>query len=132
MAGGFQSTEKPTLPRAVTPATKMLVDASSGAPVGIQNPNANGEDFLPLPAHVSQAQIDNPTQAMIDDIDATYMLTDAPHNRWRSNGSVLIGLDAEDFTYVQYGQIFYDPLTVTSPDILVVSGNGELRVRPWP
>jgi len=129
MARGFQSTAKPWVPRAITPASKFLVDAVTGSPVGVQNPNANGEDWVPH-IFVTQAEIDDPPQSMIDDLNATYILDEAPYNRWRTNGSTLVGLDSEDFTLVQYNQIFYAPLTVTAPDVVVVTG--ELRVQAWP
>ena len=133
MAGGARSTVKPPVPRAITPGHKWLCDPIDGHIIGVLNPNANGEDFLPLPIPITQAQINTPPAALIDDIDATYQLNVAPFNRYRSNGSVLIGLDTQDYTYIQYGQAFYGSMIVTEPDVVIVEGDGELRViENWP
>ena len=129
---GFQSTTRRWYPRPVTPATKLLVDAANGHVIGIQNPSGQGGDFVPY-IFLTQTQIDSPPQAVLDDIDVTYILDVSPYDRYRSNGTALIGLDPTQFTYIAYGQVFYGEMVIESPDEVIVSGDGELRIiETWP
>jgi hypothetical protein len=132
MAGGAKSSVNQVWPKPITPAHKWLFD-NDGTIVGVQNPSGSGKDFMPLPLLVTQAEIDSPTDAMIADTTATYQLNVAPYNRYRSNGTNIIGLDSQDYTYLQFGYALYGTLTVESPDVLVVQSPGELRVfENWP
>ena len=132
--GQIRSTVNPPQARAIGPFDKWLVDPVTGAPIGIQNPNAGGEDgqFYPIP--LTQAQIDSPTADMLADTKVTYALDVAPYTRYMSNGTELKPSgSADNVTLVKYRQMFYSDLIVEEPDIIIVSGQGaEIRVEAWP
>ena len=93
----FRSTVRPPYPRTIKSYDQWLTDPVTGAPIGIVNPNANGEDgqFYPIP--VTAAQIAAPTKAMLADTNVTYALNVAPYTRYISNGSFLVGSEAEEY-----------------------------------
>lgn len=129
-----RSSVSPPQPRQIGPFDKWLVDPVTGAIIGVQNPNAGGEDgqFYPIP--LTAAQILNPSADMVADIYVTYALNISPYDRYRSDGVRLVPLDpggAE--TIIKYRQVFYSPFTVEGDDIVSVEGNNaELRVISWP
>ena len=61
----FRSTITPFLPRNWFAAVQLLVDPTTGAPVGIQNFNDAGPDGIWTPVDVTAAQLEAPTAAML-------------------------------------------------------------------
>ena len=59
MPASFRSTTNPPYPRSWGPNDKILTDPLTGAPVGVQNQNANGFDGQWSPVLVTAAQIAN-------------------------------------------------------------------------
>lgn len=90
MFKSFRSTITPFEPRNWIPTLRLLVDPISGAPTGIESPNANGPDGIWTPVDLTAAQIAAPTAAMIADLNATYRLNVAPYTRYQSNGADLV------------------------------------------
>lgn len=125
----FRSTVTPFLSRDWFSPIKMLVDPTTGAPVGIQSPNANGADGIWTPIDVTAAQIASPSPGMVADLNATYRLNVAPYARYQSDGSQLVPVGAaEDEVVIPPGfnTIYYAPLTVAAPQALIVEG--QVRV----
>jgi lysophospholipase L1-like esterase len=86
----FRSTVTPFVPRHWTASTKLLVDPITGAPTGIQNPNANGADGIWAPVDLTAAQIASPSAEMLADLNAVFRLNVAPYTRYRSDGAGLV------------------------------------------
>ena len=86
----FRSTVSPWVPETWRTTLRLLVDAGTGAPVGIESPNGSGPDGIFTPVDLTAAQIASPTAAMIADLNATYRLNVAPYTRYRSTGSALV------------------------------------------
>ena len=142
---GFESTDEPLVPETISPHDQTLVNRH-GSIRGLRSAKGgNSRDFLPLPKPLTAAQIASPTQAMIDDTDATYQLNVAPWDRYRSDGTDLIPLGGSGGVVgtisnfcgslaaevpVGAQAIFYDTLTVKEDASLTVKG--EARVGPWP
>jgi len=108
----FRSTVSPWEPRSWAPYIRLLVDNNTGAPVGIENFNANGADAIFTPVDLSAAQIAAPTAAMVADLNATYRLNVAPYTRYQSNGTSL------------------SPLTENAPDGSTMFGSVLQTVPP--
>lgn len=121
----FRSTVTPFIPRNWIANLRLLVDPTTGAPTGIQNPNDNGADGIWTPVDLSAAQVVAPTPAMIADLNATYRLNVPPYTRYVSTGTDVVGLSGNN---VQgpgglFGSmVVYAPLTVTDPAGLTVEG----------
>ena len=149
----FRSTTNPPTFRRIVPADAFLVDPTSGSPIGIQNPNANGNDGQFYPVPLSASQIASPTAAMLADINVTYCLNVAPYTRYMSDGTNLVGLDAgggvdayplgifANLATVPAGTvgltvgpnsqaIIYSPWTIQNAGGVTVQG--EVRVYAWP
>lgn len=88
----FRSTVTPWVPRSWMPPLRLLVDAVSNAPIGIENTNDSGPDGIWAPVDLSAAQIASPTPAMVADLNATYRLNVAPYTRYQSNGNDLVAV----------------------------------------
>jgi hypothetical protein len=115
----------------------MLVDAVTGAPVGVQSPNANGPDGIWTPIDVTSAQIASPTPEMVADLNATYRLSVAPYYRYQSNGSMLVQVGGQEDVQLNTGmsatQIVYAPFTVDSinfPEGIAIQGTVSVRSLP--
>lgn len=91
----FRSTVTAFVPTSWTSALKLLVDPTTGAPVGIQSQNANGPDGIWTPIDLTAAQIAAPSALMIADLNATYRLNVAPYTRYQSDGTVLVAMGGE-------------------------------------
>lgn len=142
--GQVRSTTNPPLPRLLSPFERLLVDRTTGAPVGIQNLNAGGEDAYFVPIELTADQIQNPTADVLADLKVTYCLNVAPYTRYYSDGIQLVGASGDTTignlatiggslnVLVPAGAqaIIYDTLTVQESAELTVAG--ELRVGPWP
>lgn len=86
----FRSTVTPWEPRFWISTLRLLVDNVTGAPVGIESPNASGPDGIWAPVDLTAAQIASPTAAMLADLNATYRLNVAPYTRYQSSGTALV------------------------------------------
>ena len=86
----FQSTVTPLHSRRVPRDWNLLADPNTGAPAGIQNPNANGADGIWTPIDLTAAQIASPDAEMLADLNAVYRLNVAPYTRYISNGTALV------------------------------------------
>lgn len=88
----FQSTVTPFVPTEWTRALRLLADAKTGAPVGIQSQTADGPDGVWTPIDLTAAQIATPSLEMIADLNATYRLSVAPFTRYQSDGTQIVPL----------------------------------------
>ncbi|MDP3908886.1 MAG: hypothetical protein Q8Q14_00705 [Gemmatimonadales bacterium] len=150
---GFRSTSSPPDVRLLKPSERLLVDKTTGAPIGIENPNAGGRDGQFYPVPLTAAQIAAPTDEMLADTNVTYALNVAPYTRYMSNGSELVGLEAGEGVDTHPVGIFANLVTVPSgtPALTIdensqaviygtwtiqstggVTVEGEIRVRDWP
>lgn len=120
----FISTAVPWWPTSWRKEYRLLTDASTGAPIGIQSQNANGPDGIWAPTKLSAAQIAAPTAAMLADLNATYQLDEAPYSQYRSDGTQLIPLDGTGGTVIPAGQtvVFASPLQVFEGAPLIIQG----------
>jgi hypothetical protein len=121
----FRSTVTPFIPRNWFPALRLLVDPTTGAPTGIQNPNDNGADGIWTPIDLTAAQVASPAPAMLADINAVYRLNVAPYTRYYSTGALLVafsGLTVQGPSGLNGNIIVYSPLVVSDPAGLVVEG----------
>ncbi len=121
----FRSTVTPFTERQVRSTDRVLVDPTTGAPIGFENPNANGPHARWTPVDITAAQLAAPTAAMLADLDATYRVNVAPYARYQSDGSQLISSGAAYNDVVVppgFNEIFYDPLKVQAPQRLIVQG----------
>jgi hypothetical protein len=130
----FLSTINPFRPGSILANLKVLVDSTTGAPVGIQNFNANGPDGIWTPIDVTAAQVAAPNAVMLADINATYRLNVAPYTRYHSNGVSLISLSAGADVQQSDGlfgtMIAYSPLTITRPEGETFQGTVYVRTVP--
>jgi hypothetical protein len=90
----FRSTVTPFVPRNWPANLKLLVDPVTGAPAGIESPNANGPHGIWTPVDLTAGQIASPSTAMIADLNATYRLNVAPYTRYQSDGTTLQAVTA--------------------------------------
>jgi len=112
---------------------KVLVDALSGAPVGIQSQDANGPDGIWVPIDITQAQALNPTPGMIADLNSTFRLNVAPYTRYRSDGSQLISDASEGGDFIVpagINMLLYAPLTIATPQTMIVQGSVTVITKP--
>ena len=117
----------PPQPRTFGPYDRLLVDPTNGNPIGIANPNANGDHgyFYPIP--LSAAQIADAHADILANTYVTYCLDVAPFTRYYSDGSELIQLtNTPGDPYIQ--QIIYSPFTLTRQMTLY----DQTRVYAWP
>lgn len=150
----FVSTVAPWFPKSWSAPLQLLVDAQTGAPIGIQNKNAVGPDGIWVPVQLTAAQIADPTSAMIADLTATYCLNVAPYTRYQSDGTTLVAIAAgaspdgtnfqgsvlqtippgapEQFIGTDSYAVVYEPLTIQNEGGLTVSGDGRLDVIARP
>lgn len=131
----FLSTINPFRPAVMLANLKLLVDSTTGAPVGIQNPNANGADGIWAQIDITPGQLAAPTAGMLADLNATYRLNAAPYTRYMSNGTSLTSLTDSDVDTQGPNGLFgnmiaYSPLTITDPEGLTVLGT--VRVQAFP
>lgn len=130
----FVSTLNPFRPGGIFANRKVLVDSTTGAPVGIQNDNANGPDGIWTPIDLSAAQIAAPSAGMIADLNATYRLNISPYTRYMSNGTRLVSMSGTSDIQGPNGlfgnMIAYSPLTITDPEGLTILG--QVRVEAFP
>lgn len=126
----FRSTVSPPSFRRLVPADAFLVDKDTGAPIGIQNPNAGGFDGQFYPVPLTAAQIAAPTAAMIADTKATYCLNVSPFSRYMSDGYALVGLQNTEQMVVN-SEMRYSPWTIDWVEGVSVRGGG-VRVIDWP
>lgn len=140
----FRSTARPPFPRQIGPYDKWLVDPTTGAPVGILNPNAGGKDGYFAPIMLTVSQIENPSDEILAMTDVQFQLNVAPWTRYTSNGNELVSATggttfgslatvsgAINAMVPVGGQaLVYDTLTVQESAELTIEG--ELRVGPWP
>lgn len=130
----FISTVSPFRPAGIFATRRVLVDPTTGAPVGIQSDAANGPDGIWTPIDITAAQSGAPTAAMLADLNATYRLNIAPYTRFQSNGTRLVSMSGT--VDVQgpnglFGNMYaYSPLTVTDPEGLTILG--QVRVIAFP
>lgn len=129
----FLSTINPYRPAGIFATRRVLVDSTTGAPVGIQNDGANGPDGIWAPIDITAAQATSPTAAMLADLNATYRLNVAPYTRFVSTGQSLVsfgGTGGSDVIPAWMNTILYSPLTITAIDGLTVYG--QVRVEAYP
>lgn len=123
----FKRYVTPLQPRTLGPYDRLLVDPTTGNPLGIQNPNANGDDGYFYPVVITAAQQADPPAEMLANLNVTYRLDTAPYTRYVSDGSALVELGfVPGSTFSQ--QIIYAPWTVLSRVALY----DETRVYAWP
>jgi hypothetical protein len=120
----FISTILPWVPTAWRKEYRLLTDASTGAPIGIQSQNANGPDGIWGKTNLTAAQIAAPTAAMLQDLNATYRLNDAPYSQYHSDGTQLIPSDPTGGTVIPPGfiPVYASPLSVTEGHSLIIQG----------
>lgn len=122
----FRSTVTPFLRRVWPQNLGLLVDPITGAPCGIESPNANGADGVWTPVDITPAQAANPSALMLADLNATYRLNIPPYTRYYSDGNELAALQG---TNIETGiQIWYAPVVITAETII----QGTVYVRNVP
>lgn len=130
----FISTINPFRPSGIFATLRVLVDSTTGAPVGVQSPNANGPDGIWTPVDLTTAQVAAPSAAMLADLNATYRLNVAPYTRFMSNGTRLVSMSGTSDIQGPNGlfgnMISYSPLTITDPEGLTILG--QVRVESFP
>lgn len=121
------------LPTNFLNALKLLVDPTTGAPVGIQNQNAGGPDGIWAPIDITAAQVLNPPAGMIADLNATYRVNAPPYSRYYSDGTQLISMTSEGADFLVPAGIsmtFNAPLTISPPQRFIVQGTAVVRSLP--
>lgn len=121
----FVSTVTRFLSTAMPSTLRLMVDPTTGAPVGIQSQNAGGPDGIWTPIDITQAQALAPTALMLADINAVYRVNVAPYPRYRSDGSTaLVPLDSSGSIVVPPGinEVFFSPLVVVEGQPLIIKG----------
>ena len=129
----FRSTVAPFLSRTPWATLRYLVDPVTGAPTGVESPNANGPDGIWTPIDITVSQLAVPSALMIADINATYRLNEAPYGRYRSDGAVLVSVAGESIQGPNglFGtMIVYSPFTVTDPAGIAIRGTVSVRNLP--
>lgn len=123
----------PTVARWVSSAWRheyrVLVDNSTGAPIGLVSPSANGPEGIWAPTPLSQAQIVAPSAAVLADLNATYQLNEFPYSRYRSDGTQLLSMDETGSWVIPAGEnvVMFSPLVITADNSPLVI-QGGLRV----
>lgn len=125
----FVSKINPMVPQNWVTPIRLLVDATTGTPYGIQNPRANAPDGIWGLRDVTTDQVITPSAAMLADLDATYRLNVEPYTRYRSNGDAIIPIDGEGGVVIPAGtvQLYYSPLEIIDPEVLIVEGTLYVR-----
>ena len=129
----FRSTVTPYWDMLISSSDRWLVDNVTGAIVGVKNSRATGPDARFTPVDITAAQATAPSAAMVADLDATFRLNVPPYTRYQSDGAVLIPVgSATQEVVIPYGfnTIYYDPLTIRSPEVLVVQGTIHVEAYP--
>lgn len=124
----FRSTASPFLSRQWPANLKLLVDPVTGAPTGIESPNANGPDGIWTPVDLTAAQIASPTALMIADLNATYRLNVAPYTRYQSDGTTLQAVTAGGVFLPLAGGTVTGNVAVTGSTLL---GSGTPTGNPY-
>lgn len=93
---------------------RLIVDDPTNVPVGMMTNNVNGAQALWGLTPLTAAEIASPSQPMLDDLGATYQLTDYPYTRYWSDGIQLLPI----------GQDYERILTKTADYQITVSDNG--------
>ncbi len=112
---------------------KFIVDNNTGAPVGIQSPNANGADGIWAPVPLSDEQFATPSTDILADLNATYQRNSAPYARYRSDGTQLVPMDDQGGTVIPAGQIWhlYSPLVITEASgPFIIQGGVVITAQP--
>lgn len=126
----YRSTVTPWEPRNWISSLRLLVDNLTGAPIGIESPNANGPDGIFVPVDVTAAQIASPPAAMVLDLNATYRLNVPPYSRYISDGTQLVPIGASETAVIVpagFNQIYLAPLTISLGQELVVQGGVHVQ-----
>lgn len=111
----FRSTVNPFQSRQLPANLNLLVDPITGAPTGIQSPNANGPDGIWTPIDITAAQAASPTPAMLADINAIFRLNVPPYSRYVSTGTALVtSVDPSNFLSLTTGGTVSGPTTFTA------------------
>lgn len=131
----FVSTINPFRPAGIFATRRVLTDSTTGAPVGIQNDNANGADGIWAPIDITAAQVTSPSAVMLADLNATFRLNVAPYTRYRSNGSQLTSLDPGENSLIPADGpfatvILWSPVTISDPTGMTVQGTAYVRTVP--
>lgn len=127
----FKSTINPFNPGGIFATRRVLTDANTGAPVGIQNDNAGGADGIWSPIDVSAAQVNAPSAAMLADLNATYRLNVSPYTRYTSNGTALVSMTPSENGVIPAdgpfaNVVLYAPVTITDPTGMTVQGQARV------
>ena len=103
---------------------KVIVDNSTGAPIGLVSQNANGPQGIWAPTPLSTDQINAPSAAMLADLNATYQLDEYPYSRYYSDGIQLLPLGDGGGIVIPPGvnEIFFSPFVVYEDRPLIVQG----------
>lgn len=134
-ARSFLSTINPFRVGQAIGLLRVLEDPTTGAPVGVQSPRANGADGIWTPVDVTAAQVTQPSAGMLLDLNATYRLNVAPYTRYQSNGVALVvsgagAIDVIPATGIFGTIIIWSPFTVTTPDGVTIQGTAYVRTVP--
>lgn len=133
MFKAFISTVTRFYTQPISSTDRWLVDPTTGAITGVQSDGANGPDARFVPVDITPAQLLNPDPLMIADLDATYRLNQPPYPRYMSDGTQLVPLGAAETEIVVpkgFNVIYYAPLTIATPQELVVEGQAQVRSYP--
>lgn len=129
----FRSTVTPFIRRIWPSNLALLVDPITGAPAGIESPNANGADGVWTPIDLTPAQVVAPTPDMMNDLNAVFRMNIPPYHRYRSEGNAIVGLDDSNVQGPngRFGvMIAYAPYTVTDPAGEIIRGTMYVRNVP--
>lgn len=112
---------------------RWIFDEVSGAPVGVLSPSASGPDGIWAPIPLTADQIANPPAQVLADINAVYMLNQAPYTRYHSTSTELTAFGDTAHETIPAGQteLRYSPLVITeATGPLIVLGTLVLRELP--
>lgn len=126
----FRSTVTAFTERLLSSTDRWLVDPVTGAITGVQTPTATGANARFVPVDITQAQVTSPPPLMVADLDAVFRLNVAPYTRYYSDGTELQAYGAESGETIipaGFSELFYSPLTITPPQVLVVQGTLTIR-----
>lgn len=121
------------LPTDLNSRLKLLVDPTTGAPVGLQSQNDGGPDLIAVPVDITAAQALNPPAGMVADLNATYRVNAPPYTRYYSDGTELISMTASGADFVVPAGVsenFNSPLTISPPQRFIVQGTAVIRALP--
>lgn len=128
----FQSTVTRFLATALPSNLRLLVDPTTGAPVGIQSQNAGGPDGIWVPVDITSAQLLAPPAAMLADLNATYRLSIPPYSRYHSDGVELVAITptAEFVVPAGINELLYAPINISPPMTMLIQG--QVRIQNYP